>query len=208
MRAVLAVALVATLAAAQAGFIRYSQCSDKLGCASRTCQSVDIPQDSCEAAGSNGTKSMFFDCIHEALLCARTTHFESTSCAEPGNAHGDLVCGYCYPQQDKPGTFLKVNCVYNGNDVPGVNMTECYDSKCGSCSRSAKFAIQAGTCYPAGSHPSNRTGTFRLNDFYPCSTVAFAQWNNPDCSGNEQGSTKILPTGQCIDGQKITCHKP
>jgi hypothetical protein len=202
MRTTICLVLLAATVA-NAAYVSYKTCSDKVNCAEHTCNAgYDIPSNSCENMNNN-EGSFMIGCTKHAGLCASRMIYNNDKCESVPVAQQDLVCGQCFPpNKDKNETaFGKIDCAYDANGRQVVKVMTCIDSGCTQCV--PKWEIPQGQCTPNGEPAQHESAIFK--DLYVCEVIVQTQFKSHDCTG-DANALNVLGSGRCQGGIKMACH--
>ena len=170
------------------------------GCVSGNCSITDISESTClntipfTANGAAGTK---IDCQGQRGTCANLVFFSDNNC----NSYVQQIapaCGSC--EQVSIGgqkKYLRVNCVAN---TENVQVTECTDSTCGTCTgQTVTHAYD--NCGPS------LTASFSIvnRGVSTCSLVRVRSWQSSSTCAGAPTTDTLVAQDQCTNHGLFRC---
>jgi hypothetical protein len=194
--------LVAILSlTANAKYVTFNNCSDKVGCSAPTCKQQTLPTDSCIPNGSSGSQVLV--CIPYAALYLSKVRFSDAKCQKAVSTEY-LGCDRCFPINSSFANYASPRCMIDDSGVPVVNVSLCKNeqnaSNCG-----CKDSIVAAEWIQGQCEPQDGGQHYDIFEGYtPCAQVLLVQYATPDCTGPSQD--QLLPSNVCNGGTKVICH--
>ena len=191
---------------AAAAYLTYSNCTDRVTCASSTCQTTTVPQGSCVAAGPSGSQVLV--CEQYALMCLISTHFSDSKCTKATSTVVQ-ICDTCYATGNASMPLFSPRCLIADDGTVVAEALVCgpntNSSNCKGCDQGghALGFLPAGQCNPNG----NKGNSWNMvRNIVPCTAVVQILFSTPDCSGSPIAQN-LLPTHLCEQGGSFICHQ-